>query len=73
MNSTLTDKMWKNKSSGRALRVPITIDAARHERVDKPVELETNFTQLLGRNGDNVTFDEKSMRFMEVDTAGKAG
>jgi hypothetical protein len=30
-----------------------------------------NFTQLLGRDGNKVTFNEKSMRLTEVDAAGK--
>jgi hypothetical protein len=64
-------EMWENKSAARALRVPITINAAGRERLDKPVEVEMNFTQLLGRSGDEVTFNKKSMRLAEVDAAGK--
>ncbi|MBL7188901.1 MAG: VCBS repeat-containing protein [Phycisphaerae bacterium] len=64
-------EMWENKSAARALRVPITINAAGRERLDKPVEVEMNFTQLLVRSGDEVTFNKKSMRLAEVDAAGR--
>jgi len=64
-------EMWENKATGSSLRIPITINAAGHERQDKPIEVEMNFTQLLRRHGDKVTFNEKSMRLTEVDAAGK--
>jgi len=63
-------EMWENKSAATALCIPITVYAAGHERVDKPVEVELNFTKLLGRSGSVVEFDEKAMRLTEVDTEG---
>jgi len=52
-------------------RVPIRVGAAGYERFDKPVEVEMDFTQLLARSDSTVAFDEKSMRLVEVNDAGK--
>jgi hypothetical protein len=62
-------EMWENKSSAKALRIPITVHAAGHQRADKPVEVEIDFKQLLRRSGKEFTFNEKSMRLTEVDAA----
>ena len=62
-------EMWENKSAG--WRIPIIVSAAGYERLDKPVEVEMNFTQLLSGTGYKATFDEKSMKLTEVDGAGK--
>jgi len=64
-------EMWENKSAGRAMRVPITINAAGCERLNKPVEVEMNFTLLLERGDNKVSFSENSMRLTEVDATGK--
>jgi len=64
-------EMWENKSAGRAMCVPITINAAGCERLNKPVEVEMNFTLLLERGDNKVSFSENSMRLTEVDATGK--
>ncbi|MHC4166433.1 MAG: FG-GAP repeat domain-containing protein [Planctomycetota bacterium] len=64
-------EMWENRSSARALHIPITVHAAGHQRVDKPVEVEIDFRQLLTRSGSRMPFNEKAMRLTEVDAAGK--
>ncbi|MHC4699349.1 MAG: FG-GAP repeat domain-containing protein, partial [Planctomycetota bacterium] len=64
-------EMWENKSAANALRVSVAVHAAGHERVDKPVEVEMNLTQLLGRSGNKVMFNESAMKLTEVDAAGK--
>lgn len=64
-------EMWENKSPVRGLRIPVTVCAAGHERVDKPVEAEINLTQLLGRSGNKIPFNEEAMGLAEVDAAGK--
>jgi hypothetical protein len=64
-------EMWENKSARGALRAAITVNAAGHELHDKPVEVEMNFTRLLGRGVHKVAFNENSMRLTEVDAEGR--
>ncbi len=64
-------EMCENKSKARAWRIPITACAAGHERLDKPVEVEVNFTELLEKKAGATRFDERSMRLAEVDSEGR--
>lgn len=52
-------------------RVPIRVNASGYERLNKPVEVDVNFTQLLERIGKTIKFDSKSIRVTEVDNSGK--
>ncbi|NQT00477.1 MAG: VCBS repeat-containing protein [Planctomycetes bacterium] len=54
----------------RKYRVPVRVNAAGYNRLDKPVEVEMNFTQLLRRTGKKINFDAKSIRVTEVDASG---
>jgi hypothetical protein len=64
-------EMWENKSKARARRIPVTVCAAGHERLDKPVEVEVNFTELLRKTPSATQFGERSMRLAEVDSEGR--
>ncbi|MFC1635862.1 FG-GAP repeat domain-containing protein [Planctomycetota bacterium] len=57
-------EMWENKS-GRYY-VPIEVNAAGVERLDKPIEVDLNLTQLFGR-----VDDTGNIKVVEVDDAGK--
>jgi hypothetical protein len=51
-------------------RFAITVDAGGYERVDKPVEVHINFTQLLVNLGVAGPLDENSIRVVEVTSGG---
>ena len=74
-------EMWENKSetamhsSGRESSVvgpyyvPVRINAAGVERLDKPVEVDLSFTQRLKNLGVTASFDERSIRVTEINDA----
>ncbi|MCL7413723.1 MAG: DUF1349 domain-containing protein, partial [ANME-2 cluster archaeon] len=59
---------WWNTS--RPFRVPVTVNAARFERYEKPVDVSLNFTHLLSILEQTGTFDESSLRVIETDSLG---
>jgi len=73
--------IWLNKGTYKAkgawldeaceYRVPVRVSAAGYERLDKPIEVEINFNQLLRRTGKKKIDDAKSIRVTEVDASGK--
>jgi hypothetical protein len=56
---------------GCQYRVPVRVYASGYERVDKPVEVEMNFTQLFRQIDKRGRFDSKSIRVTEVDASGE--
>ena len=54
----------------RNFRVPATIDPTGFERYNKPVDININFTQMLGILGQTGTFDETSIKVVETDVSG---
>ncbi|KPK44127.1 MAG: hypothetical protein AMJ65_03860 [Phycisphaerae bacterium SG8_4] len=64
-------EMWENKSPASALRVAITVNAAGHELQDKPIEVQLDFTHLLERGGNKVSFGDNFMQLTEVDHEGR--
>ena len=52
-------------------RVPIRINAASVERMDKPVEVDLNLKQLFGRMGDTEDIEDRAIKVVEVDNDGK--
>ena len=59
---------WWN--SNYRYRLPVEVSAAGYERIDKPVEAQLNFTDLLRKMGVSSAFNENSIRIVEADTAG---
>ncbi len=71
-------EMWENRSEtsihppsqqgNRADKyyVPITVNAAGVERLDKPVEVNLNFTKLLQSCDNTENFNEQSLRIVEI-------
>ena len=51
-------------------RLAVEVNAAGYERIDKPVELDLNFTELLGQLGSDSEFDENSIHVVEVGPSG---
>jgi len=51
-------------------RVPVTVNANGAPRINKPVEVSLNFTQLLAAANGSGTFDPASLRVLEVDNIG---
>jgi hypothetical protein len=72
--------IWLNKGTYKAkgawldekckYRVPVRVSAAGYERLDKPVEIDVNFTQMLRRTSKK-KIDTKSVRVTEVNASGK--
>jgi plastocyanin len=56
--------------AGWRFRVPITVNANGYARTDKPVEVDLNFTTLLGELGQSGSFDPNSIRVVEVASGG---
>ncbi len=54
--------------TGWDYRVLISVNSGSHTRLDKPVEVNLNFTQLLAEAGGNGEFDPGSMRIIEKNT-----
>jgi hypothetical protein len=52
-------------------RVPVRVYASGYERIDKPVEVDIDFTQLLRRIGKKEKTDIKSIRITEAGSSGK--
>ncbi len=52
-------------------RVPIRVSAAGTERWDKPVEVSLNLTQLSGRMGERGAKENRAIKVVEVNDAGK--
>jgi hypothetical protein len=68
-NFTTASSGWWNLSWH--YRLPVSVGSASFERLDKPVEIDLNFTQLLAQLGQTgVAFPESSIRVIEVDSAG---
>jgi len=59
---------WWDES--RQFRLPITVGATGFDRVDKPVDISLNFTQVLSGLGKTGTLDENSIRIIETDSSG---
>ncbi|HAQ20537.1 MAG TPA: hypothetical protein DCR40_15105 [Prolixibacteraceae bacterium] len=57
--------------SGRKYTLPITIQANGYTRIDKPVEVQLNFSTLLSQAGINTSFSEKSLQLIEVSPSGE--
>lgn len=51
---------------GIGFRIPVTIGTDSFERFEKPVDIEINFTQLVGSLGQVGTIDERSIRVYET-------
>ncbi len=66
--ASVSVRNWWNSEWG--FRVPVTVGAAGYERFDKPVEAAVNFTQMLSTFGQTGSFDEKTIRVVEVDSQG---
>ena len=58
-------------TSDRMFSLPITIHGNGFSRVDKPVEVQLNFTPLLTNAGMNPAFSEKSLQLVEVNSSGE--
>ena len=58
---------WNND---RTYRVPVTVDAGPHDRLDKPSEVAINFTELLSELGMAGALAVDSIRVVEVDQDG---
>ena len=51
-------------------RLPVEVNSGEHERYDKPVEIDINFTELLHNLGQKKAFDQSSIRVEEVNASG---
>lgn len=60
---------WRDGQS--RLRLPVSVAASGYRRTHKPAELEVNFTQMLRAAGVKGAFNEKSLRMVELDSAGE--
>ncbi len=56
--------------SSRNFRLPVTINSAGFERIDKPIEVNVDFTQLLNNIGKTGSFDDNSLHIIEIDSTG---
>ncbi|MCB0072969.1 MAG: hypothetical protein KDE20_15965, partial [Caldilineaceae bacterium] len=65
--SLATAQWWDNT---RDYRVQVSVEAGGSVRVDRPVDVSLNFTDLLQSMGVSDPFDEKSVRVVEVDIDG---
>jgi len=52
-------------------RVPVEVQAAGYARLDRPVEVELNFTQLLNSLGHSGALDQNSLRVIEANASGQ--
>lgn len=57
-------------SATRRFRLPVEIKANGYQRINKPAEVEVNFTQLLNALGQASPFSENSLRVIEVSNTG---
>jgi hypothetical protein len=55
----------------RKYHLPIIINANGYARIDKPVEVPLNFSALFKESGIISTFSERSLRLVEVNSAGQ--
>src|SRR3990167_1283023 len=53
---------------GASFRLPVTVSAAGFERIDKPIDVGANFTQLLNSIGQYGTIDENSIHVTETNS-----
>ncbi len=60
---------WFN--TGLNYRVQIKVDPAGVERIDKPIEIDVNFTRLLSELDEGGNFNSSSVRLIEIDRAGQ--
>lgn len=65
----ISPQIWWDDQYG--YRLPITVAANGYVRLDKPVEIALNFTDLLGELESNTPFDRDSLRLIEIDGTGK--
>jgi hypothetical protein len=54
-----------------AYKLPITVHTGKYPRINKPVELEINFSEEFNKVGEQLPFDFSSIRLVEVDAEGK--
>jgi len=52
---------------GAGFRLPVTVGVGGFERVEKPVDINVNFTQLFKDLGKTGTLDENSIQIVETD------
>ena len=57
-------------SESRKYHLPIIIDANGYTRIDKPVNVQLNFSALFAEAGIVSSFSEKSLQLVEVNAAG---
>lgn len=55
-------------SLGASYKLPVTVNAAGYERIDKPVDFGVNFTQALGSIGQSGTIDMGSIYVAETNS-----
>jgi hypothetical protein len=58
-------------ASNRKYSLPITIHANGYTRIDKPVEVQLNFSELLKQAGISSVFSEKTLQLVEISSAGE--
>ena len=58
-------------TNDRKYNLPIIIDANGYTRIDKPVEVQLNFSALFAEAGIISSFSEKSLQLVEVNAAGQ--
>ncbi|MEX2232932.1 MAG: VCBS repeat-containing protein [Cyclobacteriaceae bacterium] len=68
-NNTKPEKI--SSTSNKKFSLPITVNGNGFLRIDKPVEVQLNFTSLLGNAGLNPSFSEKSLHLVEVNSSGE--
>ena len=52
-------------------RIPLRVNAAGYDRLDKPVEVDMDFTKLLGRIGKTIKLNVESIVVTETNASGK--
>lgn len=67
-NVALAAYPWWDDS--RSFRYTVTVDANGYERIDKPVDVNINFTKLIKGIGKTGTLDENSIRIVEISSIG---
>jgi len=63
------DRGW---NTAWPFRLPIKVNTAGYERINKPVEVDLDFAQLRKTLGRNVAFSPASIRLVETDNRGTA-
>ncbi|MEX1240364.1 MAG: VCBS repeat-containing protein, partial [Cyclobacteriaceae bacterium] len=68
-NNTKPEKI--SSTSNKKFSLPIAVNGNGFLRIDKPVEVQLNFTSLLGNAGLDPSFSEKSLHLVEVNSSGE--